>query len=93
VSGRYDHYSDFGGNFSPKIGVKFTPIKTVALRGTISKGFRAPSASRKPGNSASQGFTTFSFDADPYDAFTASHGGNEYTKTTRSRRSPRPIRT
>ncbi|MGH1557466.1 TonB-dependent receptor domain-containing protein [Caulobacter segnis] len=39
ISGRYDHYSDFGGNFSPKIGVKYTPIKTVALRATVSKGF------------------------------------------------------
>ncbi|HWU15033.1 MAG TPA: TonB-dependent receptor, partial [Caulobacter sp.] len=79
VSGRYDHYSDFGGNFSPKLGVKFTPIKTVALRGTISKGFRAPSFS-EAGNSASQGFTTFSFDSARYDAFRAAHGDNEYTK-------------
>jgi iron complex outermembrane receptor protein len=79
VSGRYDHYSDFGGNFSPKIGVKFTPIKTVALRGTISKGFRAPSFS-EAGNSASQGFTTFSFNADKYAAFRDAHGNNEYTK-------------
>jgi len=79
ASGRYDHYSDFGGNFSPKIGVKFTPIKTVALRGTISKGFRAPSFS-EAGNSASQGFTTFSFKADKYAAFRDSHGNNEYIK-------------
>jgi iron complex outermembrane receptor protein len=79
LSGRYDHYSDFGDNFSPKIGLKFTPIKTVALRATYSKGFRAPSFS-EAGNSASQGFTTFSFDADKYQAFKDSHGGNEYTK-------------
>lgn len=79
VSGRYDHYSDFGGNFSPKIGVKYTPIKSVALRGTISKGFRAPSFS-EAGNSASQGFSTFSFSADKYAAFRAAHGDNEYTK-------------
>jgi iron complex outermembrane receptor protein len=79
VSGRYDHYSDFGGNFSPKIGVKFTPVKTLALRGTVSKGFRAPSFS-EAGNSASQGFTTFSFDADRYAAFRTAHGNNEYTK-------------
>jgi iron complex outermembrane receptor protein len=79
LSGRYDHYSDFGGNFSPKIGLKFTPIKTVALRATYSKGFRAPSFS-EAGNSASQGFTTFSFDADKYQAFKDSHGNNEYTK-------------
>ena len=78
VSGRYDHYSDFGGNFSPKIGVKFTPVKTVALRATVSKGFRAPSFSES-GNSASQGFTNFSFAN--YPDFVAAHGGSEYTKT------------
>ncbi len=79
LSGRYDHYSDFGGNFSPKLGVKFTPIKSLALRGTISKGFRAPSFS-EAGNSASQGFTTFSFKGDQYAAFRDAHGNNEYTK-------------
>jgi len=78
VSGRYDHYSDFGGNFSPKIGIKYTPIKTVALRATVSKGFRAPSFSES-GNSASQGFTNFSFAN--YPDFVAAHGGSEYTKT------------
>nr|WP_295110210.1 TonB-dependent receptor [uncultured Caulobacter sp.] len=78
VSGRYDHYSDFGGNLSPKIGVKYTPIQTVALRATVSKGFRAPSFSES-GNSASQGFTNFSFAN--YPDFIAAHGGSEYTKT------------
>ena len=78
VSGRYDHYSDFGGNLSPKIGVKYTPIKTVALRATVPKGFRAPSFSES-GNSASQGFTNFSFAN--YPDFVAAHGGSEYTKT------------
>ena len=42
-SGRYDHYSSGQSNFSPKVGVKFTPIKQIALRGTFSKGFRIPS--------------------------------------------------
>ena len=78
VSGRYDHYSDFGGNLSPKIGVKWTPVKTVALRATVSKGFRAPSFSES-GDSASQGFTNFSFTN--YPDFVAAHGGSEYTKT------------
>ena len=78
ASGRYDHYSDFGGNLSPKIGVKWTPVKTVALRATVSKGFRAPSFSES-GDSASQGFTNFSFTN--YPDFVAAHGGSEYTKT------------
>ena len=78
LSGRYDHYSDFGGNFSPKLGVKFSPVKEVALRATVSKGFRAPSFSES-GDSASQGFTNFNFS--DYPDFVAAHGGSEYTKT------------
>jgi iron complex outermembrane receptor protein len=57
VSGRYDHYSDFGSAFTPKAGFKFTPIKEVAIRGTYSRGFRAP-AFAENGSSSSEGFIT-----------------------------------
>ena len=43
ASGRYDHYSTGQSAFSPKVGVKFTPIREVIVRGTWSKGFRIPS--------------------------------------------------
>lgn len=39
---RYDHYNLSGGQASPKAGFKWTPISEFALRGTASKGFRAP---------------------------------------------------
>jgi iron complex outermembrane receptor protein len=55
ISGRYDHYSDFGGDFTPKAGFKFKPIKQVAIRGTYSKGFRAP-AFAENGSSSVEGF-------------------------------------
>lgn len=42
AAARYDHYNLSGGKASPKIGFKFTPIPEFALRGTASKGFRAP---------------------------------------------------
>jgi iron complex outermembrane recepter protein len=58
LSGRYDHYSDFGDTFNPKVGLKWTPIPQIGLRGTYSTGFRAPSFSEN-GSSASEGFTTF----------------------------------
>lgn len=44
AAARYDNYQTFGGATTPQIGVKFTPIKMIALRGTWGKGFRAPSA-------------------------------------------------
>ncbi|HSY08448.1 MAG TPA: TonB-dependent receptor [Steroidobacteraceae bacterium] len=42
---RYDHYDTYGGQATPKVGFKFTPIEMIALRGTWGKGFRAPSIS------------------------------------------------
>jgi iron complex outermembrane receptor protein len=56
ASGRYDHYSDGFNNFSPKIGAKFQPIREIALRGTFSKGFRAPSFAELGGSVV--GFTS-----------------------------------
>ncbi len=44
LQGRYDNYQTFGADTTPKIGVKFTPVKWIALRGTYGKGFRVPSA-------------------------------------------------
>lgn len=41
---RYDHFSDVGNSYTPKVGVKWTPIRELALRATYAKGFRAPSA-------------------------------------------------
>ena len=42
LAGRYDHYNLSGGQFSPKVGLKWKPIEQFALRGTAAKGFRAP---------------------------------------------------
>jgi iron complex outermembrane receptor protein len=74
-SAREDHYSDFGSAFSPKVGFKFSPIDEFALRGTWSKGFRAPSFAEN-GSSASEGFVTEQLPA----AFSAAHGNDGYTQ-------------
>ena len=76
VSGRYDHYSEGFNNFSPKVGAKFTPFRQLAIRGTYSKGFRAPSFA-EGGQGSVIGFTTSS----PLPAaFIAAHGSDAYTK-------------
>ena len=41
---RYDHYTDAGDSVTPKVGIKYKPLSNVALRGTYSKAFRAPSS-------------------------------------------------
>ncbi|MGE7137089.1 TonB-dependent receptor plug domain-containing protein [Luteibacter sp. NPDC031894] len=75
ISGRYDHYSDFGKNFSPKIGIKWKPIEELALRGTFSKGFRAPSFAEN-GSSEAQGFATYT----PPEDFQAAHNNSGYVQ-------------
>ncbi len=39
---RYDYYDTYGGQWTPKVGAKWTPMKELALRGTWGQGFRAP---------------------------------------------------
>ena len=40
---RYDHYNAPNANtWNPKVGVKWTPMQELALRGTAGTGFRAP---------------------------------------------------
>ena len=75
VSGRFDHYTDAGNNFSPKLGLKWKPLDWVAVRGTWSKGFRAPSFSEN-GSSSAEGFVTNTLPA----AFQAAHGNDGYAQ-------------
>lgn len=43
VAGRYDDYSDFGTNFSPKVSLRWDATDSLAFRGSWGEGFRAPS--------------------------------------------------
>ncbi|MER3546090.1 MAG: TonB-dependent receptor, partial [Rhodanobacteraceae bacterium] len=74
LSARYDHYSDFGGAFNPKFGIKWTPIEQLAIRGTYSRGFRAPGFAEN-GSSGVEGFITETLPND----FRAAHGNDGYT--------------
>lgn len=42
VAARYDRYSDYGSDTSPKVSVRFTPIENLVLRASYGQGFRAP---------------------------------------------------
>ena len=42
VSGRTEHYSDVGGSTAPKLGVVYAPSKSLKLRSTWGRAFRAP---------------------------------------------------
>ncbi|GLQ50549.1 TonB-dependent receptor [Dyella flava] len=41
-SGRYDHYGDFGGVFSPHYAIRYQPIQALTMYASYSSGFRAP---------------------------------------------------
>ncbi len=51
---RYDKYKNFSST-TPKVGAKWTPLKTFALRGTYSEGFRAPGPAESSPESQSTG--------------------------------------
>ncbi|MET0365492.1 MAG: TonB-dependent receptor, partial [Sphingobium sp.] len=42
ASGRYDHYSDFGSTFNPKLGATYKPVSWLTLRGNWGTSFNAP---------------------------------------------------
>jgi iron complex outermembrane receptor protein len=45
LSARYDRYEQVGGALSPKLGLAWTPNKSVLVRASAGRGFRAPSMS------------------------------------------------
>jgi iron complex outermembrane receptor protein len=58
---RFDHYSDVGDSYTPKAGIKWTPVPQLALRGTYARGFRAPSSAEN----GVGGLAAFSTASDP----------------------------
>ena len=47
IAGRYEDYSDFGSETSGKFSARYAFTDTVALRGTVASGFRAPALAQQ----------------------------------------------
>ncbi|MBZ8138674.1 TonB-dependent receptor [Rubrivivax gelatinosus] len=45
LAARYERYSDYGSDFSPKIGAKWKLLPNLSVRGSYARGFRAPTLS------------------------------------------------
>ncbi|GAB3471918.1 TonB-dependent receptor [Massilia terrae] len=58
---RWDRYTDVGSSWTPKAAVKWTPLRSVAVRGTYARGFRAPS----PAENGVGGLAAFATASDP----------------------------
>ncbi|MFO1323170.1 MAG: TonB-dependent receptor [Burkholderiales bacterium] len=53
---RYDYYNTYGGDWTPKVGFKWVPIKEVGFRGTWGQGFRAPGPAESGKSGTAYGF-------------------------------------
>lgn len=75
--GSYDHYSTGQKNFSPKFEAEFKPVDQLKLRGTFSKGFRAPNLNESFQLPAT-GYQSSSINCSQalYAAFCAAHASN-----------------
>lgn len=58
VALRGEDYSDFGSTFNYKFGARYEPISGIAVRGSYSTGFKAPSPGQNNATSTSQGLDT-----------------------------------
>jgi iron complex outermembrane receptor protein len=66
IAGRVDHYSDFGNAFAPKFSLRYQPLDWLLLRGSFSRGFRAPSLPEITHSTA----IAYNSVIDPYDPIT-----------------------
>jgi iron complex outermembrane receptor protein len=58
LAGRYERYSDFGGNLAGKIAVRYKLFKNLSLRGSLGNGFRAPSIQQRYYSAITNGIRT-----------------------------------
>ncbi len=70
---RYDHYSNFGGAFTNKVGVNWEIVRDLRFRGSYATGFRAPSVSEL---FSGQGISDITASGDPCDTRAANFNNN-----------------
>jgi iron complex outermembrane receptor protein len=56
VAGRYEYYSDFGGNLAGKLATRYKISERFMLRASVNNGFRAPSLQQRYHASTTNGF-------------------------------------
>ena len=58
AAGRYEDFSAFGDTFNYKLSARLEPVRGVAVRGTYSTGFRAPTPAQLNAVNTTQGLDT-----------------------------------
>ncbi|WP_187266016.1 TonB-dependent receptor domain-containing protein [Alkalisalibacterium limincola] len=78
VAGRYDHYSDFGGDFNPAVSFRWRPGDNFVLRGGWNTSFRAPSLAQVgAGVTLSSGALPCSPGSEFFDSFCGGFSGDD----------------
>jgi iron complex outermembrane receptor protein len=72
LAGRYDHYNDLGGKFSPRVSLEFRPIDELLVRGSWGEGFRAPTLADMYGDSSST-----NLNSPPVNTLSPPHAGGD----------------
>ncbi|WP_101759039.1 TonB-dependent siderophore receptor [Oceanicoccus sp. KOV_DT_Chl] len=55
LGGRYDHYSDFGNHFSPRVALIYHPTQSSAVKFLYGEAFRAPAVNEQTDNAIVKG--------------------------------------
>jgi iron complex outermembrane receptor protein len=55
IAGRYEYYSDFGGNMAVKLATRYKLSSKILLRASVNNGFRAPSLQQRYSTSIGYG--------------------------------------
>jgi iron complex outermembrane receptor protein len=77
VAGRYEDYSDFGSTSDGKLAARLQVIPTLALRGAVGTGFRAPSLGQSYFSSTATNFLVINGVNTPVDVRTFPAGSDE----------------
>lgn len=56
IAGRFEHYSDFGGNLAGKLAARYKFSEAFVLRASVNNGFRAPALQQRYHSSTQNGF-------------------------------------
>lgn len=80
---RHDNYSDYGNSTTPKVGIKWAPFKTFAVRANYGEAFRAPSLTQTS-SSRVQSFSTITDPIRCPNGVTPANGGESIDCTGRT---------
>jgi outer membrane receptor protein involved in Fe transport len=78
LAARYDEYDQFGSSTNPKVGLLWSPLEALSLRGTYATSFRVPTLSQQ--SSAGTSYTVFplpTLDGDSINTIIIGAPGNE----------------